>query len=752
HRLAVVIKHHAVFIVCLLMTSIAQGEGTHQTVIVVEDPLVYDESGHIQGFLVDLVSALSNQTGEEFKKRAVDTEQEALNLLNPAKRQEADLGIGISRKAAQQIGLAVSEQRLITLWQTFYTHSQSGILTLDDFSGKTIAVQRRYANQLLKFCKDYGLNCKSEPYNRQADILAALATGQADIGLVTNLYGARYAKDSLRRVGPTFSPQGLYVVAPVGAQSEAVLKEIDGKLAQWKHDLKSPYHEALNRWTTPIHPVSIQSVWQNYLPWLVALAIGGIALIAILLVMLRGRLLGREINALQKDFDFLKQSEWRYRDLVESLPYGLQETDTLGRIIFTNRAEHQMRRFSDGELLGKSVVDMLASEEEKEKMHTFYLTTSKEQPKPESYQNTILRKDGETAEIRVEWDYKRDPQGEVVGFLSVLTDVTELRETRKRVKNLQSEAQKMVERRNNELLEVYNELLITATVFESTTEAIMVTDADFRIESINPSFVNITGYFREEVTSKTPDMLVSQKHDVDFYSKLFNYLHKNHRWQGEAWNQRKNGEVYPVHISINAVIDAYGELSHYVALLSDITERKQKERLIWRQANFDALTGLPNRNLFQQRLGQAVERAGQNSDTAALMFIDLDKFKEVNDTLGHDAGDELLKAVAKELLACVGNNDTVARMGGDEFTVIMPRITDAEQAAQVASAILKRLCTPFKLTADEVNISGSIGIVVYPEDGDNMIELLKNADIAMYHIKESGRNGYCFFSSEDIVS
>ncbi len=185
-------------------------------------------------------------------------------------------------------------------------------------------------------------------------------------------------------------------------------------------------------------------------------------------------------------------------------------------------------------------------------------------------------------------------------------------------------------------------------------------------------------------------------------------------------------------------------IKQYVALFTDISRLKKAEQQIWRQAHYDTLTNLPNRNLFYQRLSQTVENKKQR---AAVMFIDLDRFKQVNDTLGHDAGDELLKKVSTRLQKCLSKDDMVARMGGDEFTVIMTKAQDIKHIEKVAQNILKVLATPFKLTAQTVNISGSVGIAIFPDQGDNMIALLKHADIAMYQAKEGGRDGFRIFQS-----
>jgi diguanylate cyclase (GGDEF)-like protein/PAS domain S-box-containing protein len=289
---------------------------------------------------------------------------------------------------------------------------------------------------------------------------------------------------------------------------------------------------------------------------------------------------------------------------------------------------------------------------------------------------------------------------------------------------------------------------LAATVFETTTEGIIVTNAQNQIIMVNPAFTSITGYSVEEVMGKTPEMLKSGYHDAIFYEEMWQSLVKTGEWQGEIWNRRKQGEIYVEWISIVAIRDSSQNITQYVAVFSDITKRKQTEEFIWHQAHYDALTNLPNRTLFADRLEQALQSALRKKEQLALIFIDLDRFKWVNDTLGHKAGDLLLQEAAQRLTACVRKYDTVARLGGDEFTVILPKIEDFLQVKGIAEKMLENLSLPFQLDNKEASIGGSLGIAFYPEDGEDVETLLKNADIAMYQAKEGGRNGYQFFTPQ----
>ena len=291
-------------------------------------------------------------------------------------------------------------------------------------------------------------------------------------------------------------------------------------------------------------------------------------------------------------------------------------------------------------------------------------------------------------------------------------------------------------------------LRLAATVFETTAEAITVTDADNRIKAVNPAFSVITGYTAEEVLGKNPRILGSGHHGTEFYETMWKSITTRGCWEGEIWNRRKNGDVYPEWLNITAIEDNEGNPIEYVAVFSDITQRKQDEEQIRHQANFDALTGLPNRTLFFDRLSGALATARRERGMVALLFVDLDRFKVVNDTLGHAVGDRLLEQAAGRLTACVREADTVARLGGDEFTMILPDIGRGADAAIVADKVIESLSEPFWLEGHEVFIGGSIGITLFPADAEDTVTVLRNADMAMYRAKEAGRNVYRFFTQE----
>ena len=284
-------------------------------------------------------------------------------------------------------------------------------------------------------------------------------------------------------------------------------------------------------------------------------------------------------------------------------------------------------------------------------------------------------------------------------------------------------------------------------IFEHASEGVMISDPAANIINVNKAFTQVTGYSREEVVGKSPSLLNSGRQDAGFYRIMWQSLHETGHWQGEIWNRRKNGEVYLEWLSITAIMDNLGHTTHYVAIFSDITTIKANEERLHHLAYYDALTELPNRILFNDRLNQAMARADRSKQMVAVLLLDLDRFKIINDTLGHMAGDTLLIDVARRVDDCMRESDTVARLGGDEFIVALPDMDNFNHASLVAQKIIDVLARPFTLENQEVFITTSIGISFYPSSGNNAEMLVKAADIAMYHAKEQGRNNYQFYRS-----
>ncbi len=335
----------------------------------------------------------------------------------------------------------------------------------------------------------------------------------------------------------------------------------------------------------------------------------------------------------------------------------------------------------------------------------------------------VVLADGQEKYLHLEGEAQRTPAGAIERFYGTLQDITE---------------RKLAEA----------EQRLAATVFRSTAEAVMITDPGGRIVTANRAFTEITGYQPEEIGGQTTAAFKSGRHSDEFYTAMWETLATTGRWRGELWNRRKNGEVYPTWLNINAVRDDHGTVTHYVGVFSDITAMKESENRLDHLAHHDTLTGLPNRLLLNGRLEQAFARAHRNQTMVAVLLLDLDHFKVINDTLGHPVGDLLLKEAAARLGHCTREDDTVARLGGDEFTVLLEDQAGTRGAGVIAQKIIAAIEERFILNGHEVFVTASIGIAIYPADGSDATTLLKNADSALYRAKEQGRNNYQYYTQE----
>lgn len=333
----------------------------------------------------------------------------------------------------------------------------------------------------------------------------------------------------------------------------------------------------------------------------------------------------------------------------------------------------------------------------------------------------IVRPDGKLRYVRTEAELTRDGKGRPLRMFGTVQDITENRKATE-------------------------ELHLAANVFESSIEGIVITDPEGKIEKVNRAFTEITGYSEEEALGQNPRLLKSDRHDQAFYAGMWHALTAEGKWQGEVWNRRKNGEVYPQWLTITAIHDAKRRLTHYAGVFHDMTAIKVHEERLRYQAHHDALTALPNRVLFRERLGLAMGYAQRHETKLALLFLDLDNFKRINDSLGHTVGDQLLKEVAGRLRHCVRDKDTVARHGGDEFIVLLEGVEHEDDAVYAARRITQAIEPPFVLQEHQLYLSASIGIAYYPEDGADHDTLIRNADTAMYRAKEEGRNTFQIFT------
>jgi len=336
-------------------------------------------------------------------------------------------------------------------------------------------------------------------------------------------------------------------------------------------------------------------------------------------------------------------------------------------------------------------------------------------------EHRIIRKNGEIGFVEERCEHEFDSDGNPVKSIGTVHDITR--------------------RKNAE-----NELVLASAVFQKMNDGVLITDDKQRIITINSAYSKISEYTLEDVEGKTPNTFSSGWHNNEFYKNMWTELNENDQWSGEIIDRRKSGELYTAELNIIALRNKEGKLTNYISIVNDISERKQKESLIHNLAYFDALTELPNRVLFQERVINKIPALRRNMKKMALLFIDMDNFKNINDTFGHFTGDKFLIEVANSIKGIIRQEDTLARLGGDEFTIMLEEIESISDASNVAQKIIERFKEPVVINSKEFYTGASIGISVYPDDGENYEELVKAADTAMYHVKETGKNGYQFYT------
>ncbi|RHW77783.1 EAL domain-containing protein [Colwellia sp. RSH04] len=428
-----------------------------------------------------------------------------------------------------------------------------------------------------------------------------------------------------------------------------------------------------------------------------------------------------DITERKKALQQLVESESRFRELFEQTPIAYQSLDVEGRYIDVNEHLCNMLGYSREEILGTAFGEIWMDEIQ-DQFPCQFKAFKKEGHV--STQITLEKRDGQLISVILNGRIQRDSKGNFVKTHCVLVDITEREK-------------------------IAQEMHIASIAFESQ-EGMFVTDAEGTILRVNQSFTVITGYSIEDVIGKTPNILSSGRHDNKFYSSMWESINTTGGWQGEIWNKRKNGQIYPEHLTITAVMNDQNQVTHYVATLTDITANKKAEKEIHLLAFYDPLTRLPNRRLFMDRLAQAMASSARSEQSGAVLFLDLDHFKTLNDTLGHELSDVLLQQVASRLQDTVREHDTVARLGGDEFVVLLEMLNkDVKKATadsfHVANKILSSLNQTYQLEEHEYNSSSSIGVIIFNGHDASPDTLVKHADIAMYQAKNDGRNAICIF-------
>lgn len=408
---------------------------------------------------------------------------------------------------------------------------------------------------------------------------------------------------------------------------------------------------------------------------------------------------------------------WSRLLAMSPVGYVLVRADD-GQFIEVNHAFCELTGYTREELLAKRTADISTQDSQAaDQQQRDELAAAGEY---RSYEKRYHCKTGEVILVRLKGCLVVGPAGER-WVLSVVEDITH-------------------EKANA------HQLHLLAKVFEGNHDAILITDAHNRIVAVNRAFTTMTGYDAEDVLGQDPHMLASGRTAVEDYAKMWQHLQEKGAWQGEICDRRKDGSLFIKWMSVSVVYDTYGKPANYIASFTDITERHEIAERLNHMAHHDSLTGLPNRAALLSQLEHALACAGRAGTQVAVLFIDMDRFKTVNDTLGHQIGDELLIAVAKRLRECLRASDIVARLGGDEFVVVLPEVQQALNVATIAGKIQRNLADSYRIRQHDLYSTPSIGVSLYPSDGLDVETLMKNADTAMYHAKNQGRNNYQFFA------
>lgn len=448
---------------------------------------------------------------------------------------------------------------------------------------------------------------------------------------------------------------------------------------------------------------------------------------------------GKDVTVQIEASQSLRDSEQRYRMLAESISDVIFSTDSLLRLNYVSPSVQSVLGYRADWIFANGWQSIVANPAQLTGIYSLMERVSKAMGDPvqlaqlrsqlptQLFVFDCLRGDGRKIPIELRLVLVWDDDQRFEGVLGVGRDISQQRRAEK-------------------------DLRMAATVFEHSTSAILITDPAGYIVQANEAFSRVSGYAVSEVLDQLPGMLTVDEQQEGHLRYVVKQLHQRGSWEGEVWLKRRDGDHYPAWVGITAVLDDEGDLASYVCFFTDISERKASEQRIHRLAYYDALTHLPNRTLFQDRLYNALQQAERQKAWVVLMFLDLDRFKPINDSLGHAAGDRMLKDMALRLLACVDDDDTVARMGGDEFTLLLQPRPSRElalnRAIHVAENILGSLVRPFVLENREFFVTASIGIALSPQDGSELSQLMKNADTAMYHAKERGRNNFQFYQAE----
>lgn len=429
----------------------------------------------------------------------------------------------------------------------------------------------------------------------------------------------------------------------------------------------------------------------------------------------------RDITQMKTTTERLRRMEQRFRDVALLSANWIWEVNAEGYYTYASPQVENITGYTPEELYEMSPFDLMPPGEDERVAEIFHRLV-RENKAIYDLENDFVTKDGRQGTFLTNGIPLFDDQGKLTGYFGIDKDITQKKEDEQSLKLFQK-------------------------VFSNALEGITITDASGNIIAVNPAFTKITGYSNEEVIGQNPRLFKSDRHDEGFYQKMWEDITTKGAWAGEIWNRRKNGEAFPEWLSISAIRDAQGNTTHFVSVFHDIGEIKRQERQLAHREYHDPLTDLPNKLLLHDRLQMAIAHAKRINSKVGVMLMDLDNFKNINDSLGHHAGDKLIQKVASRMSSLLRSEDTIARLGGDEFAIMIQAIDEVHDAILLAERIIHDFTFPYTVKGQELYVTPSIGICLFPDDGDTTEAMLRNADTAMYKAKDSGKNTYQLFSS-----
>ena len=441
-------------------------------------------------------------------------------------------------------------------------------------------------------------------------------------------------------------------------------------------------------------------------------------------VVRSNRRLERENTERQRVEAALQREKVRSESYLEAIGSMIVIVDPNGLVMLANRRANEVLGYAEGELEGLDWFATVIPPDQRSLVQGgFERAMARQIRLAETYEHDVLTRDGRR--LQIAWSNRTltDAHGKICALIGAGEDVTERRAAEAEVR-------------------------LFAKVFESSAEGVMICDGETRIERVNRAFSEITGFAPGEVIGINPRVLASGRQPAEFFRQMWRDIELAGRWQGEIWNRRKSGEVYPQWLSINTITNDDGETVKYVGIFTDLSQSKADQAQIHFLAYYDPLTSLPNRRLLGDRFDQSLAAARRNSRHLAVLFVDLDRFKQINDSLGHPIGDRVLEGVAERFKHCVRESDSLARVGGDEFVLMLPDVASPEDAAVVALKCFEALRAPFRIDDHELRVTPSIGIALCPQDGETLDALIKAAETAMYAAKDAGRATYRFFTGD----